>query len=92
MPRLRWLGAFPDEARAELERHGLGGVREHARPRVLRHHGEVPEDAADVHIPEERVGARTVRALVVAVLDHERRVGIAADVVLGGECGRPGRG
>jgi glycosyltransferase involved in cell wall biosynthesis len=23
VPRLRWVGAFPDEARAELERHGL---------------------------------------------------------------------
>ena len=26
IPRLRWVGAFPDEARAELERHGLGDI------------------------------------------------------------------
>jgi len=25
-PRLRWVGAFPDEARAEIERHGLGDI------------------------------------------------------------------
>jgi glycosyltransferase involved in cell wall biosynthesis len=28
IPRLRWVGAFPDEARAELERHGLGDILE----------------------------------------------------------------
>jgi glycosyltransferase involved in cell wall biosynthesis len=26
IPRLRWVGAFPDEARAELERHGLADI------------------------------------------------------------------
>ncbi len=26
IPRLEWAGAFPDEARAELERHGLGDI------------------------------------------------------------------
>ena len=26
LPRLRWVGAFPDKARAELERHGLGDI------------------------------------------------------------------
>jgi glycosyltransferase involved in cell wall biosynthesis len=26
VPRLRWVGPFPDEARAELERHGLGDI------------------------------------------------------------------
>jgi hypothetical protein len=26
VPRLRWVGAFPDEARSELERHGLGDI------------------------------------------------------------------
>jgi glycosyltransferase involved in cell wall biosynthesis len=26
IPRLRWVGAFPDEARAELERHRLGDI------------------------------------------------------------------
>jgi glycosyltransferase involved in cell wall biosynthesis len=26
IPRLRWVGAFPDEARAELERHGLEDI------------------------------------------------------------------
>ncbi len=26
IPRLRWVGAFPDDARAELERHGLGDI------------------------------------------------------------------
>ena len=28
IPGLRWVGAFPDEARAELERHGLGDILE----------------------------------------------------------------
>jgi glycosyltransferase involved in cell wall biosynthesis len=26
IPRLQWVGAFPDEARAELERHGLADI------------------------------------------------------------------
>jgi glycosyltransferase involved in cell wall biosynthesis len=26
IPRLRWVGAFPDKARDELERHGLGDI------------------------------------------------------------------
>ena len=26
IPRLRWVGAFPGEARAELDRHGLGDI------------------------------------------------------------------
>jgi glycosyltransferase involved in cell wall biosynthesis len=28
IPRLRWVGEFPDEARAELDRHGLGDILE----------------------------------------------------------------
>jgi hypothetical protein len=50
---------------------------------MLRHDREVAEDAPDRQLRQERIGLRAVRALVVAVLDDERRAGIPADVVVG---------
>ena len=75
-----------------LEPHGLGGLREHPRPRVLRHHREMAEHAPDPKLGQERIGARAIRALVVAVLDHQRGVGIAVHVVLRTGRRRPGGG
>ena len=67
----------------------LDRSREDPGPWVLRHHREVAEDELDRQVGQQVVGARAVRALVVAVLDDEDRA-VAADVVVGPGLGRPG--
>src|SRR5439155_8460004 len=57
---------------AVLERRGLGGAREHLAARVLRHDREVAEDLPHRALAQLRLDLRAVRALVVAVDDHER--------------------